>query len=345
MSAVEGTMVACPAEESMPDLLPEDELDSPDEPEQIDYLVRPGDVGLRLDHFLVERIADASRSQITAAIRSGSVVVDGATRKAGYRLKAGEQVCGALLVPPTHHVQPENIPFPIVFEDDDLIVLVKPPGLVVHPGSGNASGTLVNGLIHHCQTLSAVGDPIRPGLVHRLDKDTSGIMVVAKSDTAHRYLVDAFKNRQVEKEYIALVHGIINEKSGRLVAPIGRHAVHRQKMAIQPESGRYAATRWQVVDEFDRRYSLLRVVIETGRTHQIRVHLAHLGHPVVGDGLYGGQRDNRPFARQLLHAAILTFTHPLTGETIRQTAPLWADFQEALDRLAGGPYQCPGGRR
>ncbi len=337
-------MVARPAEETMPDLLPEDELDSLDAPEQIEYLVCPGDVGLRLDHFLVERITAASRSQISAAIRSGNVLVDGATSKAGYRLKAGEQVCGALLVPQAHHVQPENIPFPIIFEDDCLIVLVKPPGLVVHPGSGNASGTLVNGLVYHCQSLGLIGDPIRPGLVHRLDKDTSGIMVVAKSETAHRFLVDAFKNRQVEKEYLALVHGIINEKNGRLVAPIGRHSVHRQKMAIQPESGRYAATRWQVLAEFDRRYSLLRVVIETGRTHQIRVHLAHLGHPVVGDGLYGSQRDNRPFPRQLLHAATLTFRHPLTGETIRRNAPLWTDFQEALDRLAGGPYQCPGGR-
>ena len=326
----------------MPELPPEDELDSVDEPEHIELLVTSADSGLRLDHFLAEKITDASRSQLAAAIRAECLLVDGRPKKTSYRLKTGERIVGALLVPSVHHVQAENIPFPILFEDDELIVLVKPPGLVVHPGSGNTNGTLVNGLVYHCLALRRIGDPIRPGLVHRLDKDTSGIMVVAKSDAAHRFLVDAFKNRQVEKEYFALVHGIMKEKTGRLVAPIGRHSVHRQKMAIQWETGRHAASRWQVVSEFAQRYSLLRVAIETGRTHQIRVHLAHLGHPVVGDVLYGGQRDNRGFPRQLLHAASLTFTHPQSGVMMQQRAPLWTDFQETLDRLNGSPYRFSG---
>jgi 23S rRNA pseudouridine1911/1915/1917 synthase len=205
---------------------------------------------------------------------------------------------------------------------------------VVHPGSGNRSGTLVSGLVHHCASIAEVGDSIRPGIVHRLDKDTSGVMIVAKRADVHRLLVDAFKERAMEKEYVALLHGIFDQKTGRLVAPIGRHPVHRQKMAVRETGGRHAATRWRVEDELMGKYSLTRIDIETGRTHQIRVHMASLGHPVVGDDMYGGSRSGDKIPRQLLHASRLRCVHPITGKELDIQAPLWPDFLSVLHTLS-----------
>ncbi len=289
--------------------------------------------GARLDQFLSRVLSSVSRTLITHSIRKGLVLVDGVSKKGSYRLKPGEVVAGSIFELPGIDVDPEKIDFPVLYEDDFLLLISKPPGLVVHPGSGNHSGTLVNGLVYYCQAIAGAGDTLRPGIVHRLDKDTSGVMVVAKQDKIHRILVDCFKNRLLEKEYIALVHGILKEKKGRLAAAIGRHPVHRQKMAVRPGTGRHAVSHWEVVDEFAGKMSLVKIIIETGRTHQIRVHMAHKGHPVVGDVVYGSQHKNDNVSRQLLHASRLVFKHPVTTKKMDIRAPLWPDFRDILEGL------------
>jgi len=290
--------------------------------------------GVRLDQFLSQFFPSISRARISTSISDGLIKVEGGERKNSYRLKGGETVTGSVSRKPELNVIPEKIDFDLLFEDEFLLILSKPPGIVVHPGSGNYRGTLVSGLVHHCRSIEGVGgDRVRPGIVHRLDKDTSGIMVVAKVESVHGQLVALFKNRKVQKSYIALVHGIMKKKSGRLVAPIGRHPVNRQKMAVLPEKGRHAVTGWEVLAELRGKYSLVKLGIETGRTHQIRVHMAHLGHPVAGDQVYGGHRDNRDFSRQLLHAHRLVLQHPVTADILDHVAPLWHDFSGVLQEL------------
>lgn len=299
--------------------------------------IEPGLTGIRLDQFLSQIIPSASRALVASSIRKGFVFVDAVCRKGSYRLKAGEVVSGSIEIRQETDVQPERIDFQVLYEDEYLLLLVKPPGLVVHPGSGNHRGTLVNGLVHYCHSIAEVGDGLRPGIVHRLDKDTSGIMLVAKQDFVHRKLVDVFKNHQLDKEYLTLVHGVLKEKKGRVVAAIGRHPINRQKMAVRPGDGRHAATTWEVLREFSGKFSLVKVAIETGRTHQIRVHMAHLGYPVAGDRVYGGHRDNTPFPRQLLHASRLVFRHPVTDQVLDYTAALWPDFIGVLRTLGWQP--------
>jgi 23S rRNA pseudouridine1911/1915/1917 synthase len=298
------------------------------------FYVQVEEAGCRLDHFLVRAIPDVSRTIIIESVRVGLIKVDSLERKSSYCLKAGECVAGSLFVTPAMDLLPEQISFEVIFEDSHLLVLSKPPGLVVHPGSGNPTGTLANGLLYHCRTIADVGDnAVRPGIVHRLDKDTSGLMVVAKEERVHRKLVDAFKARMVDKHYLALLHGILEQKTGRIVAAIGRHPVCRQKMAVR-DDGRHAITNWQVLQEFSSGFSLVQLHIETGRTHQIRVHMASLGHPVAGDNVYSGGRGKRKFPRQLLHSSQLCFTHPVTGEQLVFSTPLWPDFSLILDQLA-----------
>jgi len=300
-------------------------------PDAIDLLVEPNGAGLRLDQFLALRIPGESRASLAAALKAGAFLVDGESKKSGYRLRGGERITGELLPPPPSQLAAEEIPLIILYEDEALLVIAKPPGLVVHPGSGNLSGTLASGLLHHCAALHDVGDAARPGLVHRLDKDTSGVLVVAKHERAHRLLVAQFQRRQVRKEYLALAHGHFTAKAGRIDAPIARHPVSRQKMAIVP-GGRQAITNWRVEEEFAG-LTLLRLHIETGRTHQIRVHLASIGHPVAGDKVYSRQADAARFPRQMLHAERLAFAHPISGEEMLFVAPLWPDFQAMVDGL------------
>lgn len=309
----------------------------------LDLQVSPEQAGTRFDHLLVQMVPETSRSALVQSIRMGLLLVDGNTKKSSYRLKAGEQIRGTLfqVLPP--ELIPQAVPFDILFEDDFLLVISKPPGIVVHPAAGNPDGTLVNGLLYHCREIAGVGDQIRPGIVHRLDKDTSGIMVVAKTALCHRRLVDAFKERTVDKEYLALVFGLLQQRTGRIVAPIGRHPKQRQKMAVCEEGrGRYAASSWQVVEEYAEGCSLVSIQIETGRTHQIRVHMASLGHPVAGDTLYGRARNTRKYPRQMLHAHRLSLIHPITGERLAFSAPIWHDFQEILDQLRGHEYEVIG---
>ena len=293
--------------------------------------------GQRLDLYLASQLEreGLTRSRIQQLIRAEMVLVNGVAQKAKYLLQAGDRL--TITIPP--QIPSELIAAPVAFvslyEDEELIVLAKPPGIVVHPAAGHHSATLVHGLLHHCDGLSGINGELRPGIVHRLDKDTSGVMVVAKSDFAHQALADQFKRRKVKKIYQALVDGKPTCQSGRVDLPIGRHPIHRKKMAIR-EDGREAVTNWRVLERFAQGLTLIELGLETGRTHQIRVHMAALSYPVVGDSVYG--RKNPLYlevgiTRQCLHAHTLAFFHPRTGEDLQFTAPLWPDMLYTLELL------------
>ncbi len=288
---------------------------------------------LRLDQFLALSFDQYSRSQVSESIKSGQILVNGDAVKPGYRLKSGDIIDGIIEIASAPIIpQPQDVAFDVLEENTDYLIINKPPGLVVHPGSGNLDCTLVNGLLFRYGNLNEVGDVFRPGIVHRLDKDTSGVMVVARSSDAHVDLVQQFKNRKVQKTYLALVIGKVVEDSGRIVASIARHPVHRQKMAVRETDGRYAVSNWKCSKRFAH-HTLLELHIETGRTHQIRVHLSHLGFPVAGDKLYGPSKDHAMFPRQMLHAWKLSFTHPTTGSRIDARAELPDDFNAVLAQL------------
>ncbi|MGE5559570.1 MAG: RluA family pseudouridine synthase [Chloroflexota bacterium] len=273
-----------------------------------------------------------SRSRIQALISDGAVTVDGATwSRPGARLKGGEVIVLRLPADRPSEAVAEDIPLDVVYEDADLIVINKPRGMVVHPAAGHSSGTLVNALLRHCPDLAGIGGVLRPGIVHRLDRDTTGLLVVAKSQRAHAALSAAIKARQVHREYLAVVWGVPDAVRGRIEAPIGRHPVDRKRMSVV-EGGRQAVTLFTVVETFPAT-SLLRCVLETGRTHQIRVHLAFIGHPVVGDRAYGGRRDSLGITGQALHAAALAFDHPVSGQALRFEVPPPADLRQLLKRL------------
>jgi 23S rRNA pseudouridine1911/1915/1917 synthase len=276
-------------------------------------------------------------------IAAGGVLVDGRAARPSLRLKAGQSVSVRLPAPRPAEPAAEDIPITVVHEDRHLLVVDKPAGLVVHPGAGRASGTLVNALLHRVRDLSGIGGVLRPGIVHRLDRGTSGLLVVAKDDATHLALSRQFSGRTVEKEYLAVVLGVPRAREGAIDAPIGRDPVHRQRMSVRAPRGRTARSTYRVVEALDGA-ALLRVRIATGRTHQIRVHLAALGHPVAGDATYGGRRSpasRRPearaaleaLARPALHAARLAFTHPATGERLSFESPLPADLQDLLAAL------------
>jgi 23S rRNA pseudouridine1911/1915/1917 synthase len=290
---------------------------------------------MRLDHFLVRRFPDQTRSTISKGIRSGHILVRNSQVKPGYRLKSGDDIKVALPSSPESRLVAEPVQFEILHEDESLLVISKPPGLVVHPAAGHASGTLANGLLYHCGELPG-SELNRPGIVHRLDKDTSGIMLVAKTQQMQRLLSENFKNRQIHKTYHALLLRRPMDMQGRIVAPIGRHPVRRKKMAIRHSSGRYAATCWQVLESFANGMCFAEIIIETGRTHQIRVHMSSLAAPVAGDVLYGGKMSDSGGVkadRQLLHASTISFLHPETGLHCSFTAPLWPDMAAILDTL------------
>lgn len=293
--------------------------------------------GSRADVWLVRALPSLSRARIQALIAAGLVLLDGRVLKASVKLLPGQTLC--LTVPPLASAipQPEALPLDIVYEDADVLVLDKKAGLVVHPAPGHASGTLVNALLYHCAGLAAVGEADRPGIVHRLDKDTTGLMVVAKSATALASLVAQFKQDTVDKGYLALVHGVPQPSSATLDTLIGRHPRDRKRMAVVVRNGKRAVTHFTVVRRFGAQ-SLLEVKIETGRTHQIRVHLAHLGHPLVGDPLYGMRVRARTLSdapsRQMLHAARLGFTQPGTGKPLVFVREPPADMRALIERLA-----------
>ncbi len=301
--------------------------------------VEPGEGGGRLDVWLASRVAGLSRSRLQALIREGSVRVNGASAKPNSTVAVGAEVCVEIPPPASVDLQPQDLPLTVLYEDAEILVLNKPAGLVVHPAAGHADGTLVNALLYHCADLAGVGGERRPGIVHRLDKDTSGVMVVCKHDAALEALGRQFREGGVAKEYVALVQGVPLPATGTVRTLIGRSPHDRKKMAVTTTHGRPAVTHYRVVETLPGG-ALLRVRIETGRTHQIRVHLAHLGFPVAGDRQYGTRRQTRTDAiqapRQMLHAAQLAFTHPRTGKPLCFEAPLPPDMEELLSVLRAG---------
>ncbi len=293
--------------------------------------------GVRLDVFLTSWLTDQgesrTRSFVQKLIADGCVFVNDQAGKGNYKGKAGDRVCVCLPEPASLEVQPENIPLDIVYEDRDLIVLNKERGRVVHPAPGNVSGTLVNGLLYHCGDLSDINGVRRPGIVHRIDKDTTGLLAVAKSNTAHLGLCEQLKTHQMARRYLALTEGGFEENSGTVRAPIGRHPADRIKMSVNLKQGKPAVTHFTVLERFSD-CTLLECRLETGRTHQIRVHLAYIGHPVVGDPVYG-KRDGRGMTGQALHAWQLCLRHPVSGREMTFEAPLPADFRHLLETLRG----------
>jgi 23S rRNA pseudouridine1911/1915/1917 synthase len=282
--------------------------------------------------WLDQHIEELSRSRIQDLIKQGHVTLQGRTVKAHQKISEG--MIATVNVPPPVETSlvAENIPIDVIYEDTDIIVLNKQPGIVVHPAAGHPRGTLVNALLFHCEDLGTIGGEIRPGIVHRLDRDTSGVMVVAKNDRSLQSLVNQFKACEVSKEYAALVHGQPQPLKGTVETLIGRSTHDRKKMSARPARGREAVTHYEVTETFDEA-SLLCVRPRTGRTHQIRVHMAHAGHPIVGDGSYGDKREAPTAARQMLHARILAFRHPGSGETVTFNAPLPLDMLELIDKL------------
>lgn len=313
-------------------------------PRQRKYVAGKDDSGLRLDLFLTRRDAAFSRSQVRRLIDGGHVRVGMLSARANHRLKAGETVSIETPAAAAYEVQPQEIPLCVIYEDESILVIDKPAGMVVHPAAGHPRDTLVNAILFHCPDLSGIGGVLRPGIVHRLDKDTSGLLVVAKSDRAHRSLTDQFKSRGVHKTYQALVHGNPTKDRGLVELPVGRHPVDRKKMSTTSRRGKDAVTHWRVSERYGAA-TLLELDIETGRTHQIRVHLNALGHPVVGDGVYGGTKKIRTvenpivraalqgMKRQALHAARLRFAHPIRGDALAFTSPLPADMAGLCEAL------------
>ena len=297
--------------------------------------VEPEEAGQRADSFVAAKAAELSRSAAQELIRTGRVLDEaGRPVKSSRKLAAGEVL--RLELPDAAEetaLEPQDIPLDVVYEDGDLIVVNKPKGLVVHPAPGHPDGTLVNALLFHCgDSLSGIGGEKRPGIVHRIDKETSGLLIAAKNDFAHRALSDQLKDRSLSREYETIVRGTIRDEAGVIDAPIGRHPTDRKKMAVTDKNSRPAVTHYEVLARFPG-YTHLRCKLETGRTHQIRVHLAHIGHPVLGDVVYGMKKPELGQSSQCLHARAIRFLHPRTGEAMRFETPLPPYFQEVLDKL------------
>jgi 23S rRNA pseudouridine1911/1915/1917 synthase len=306
------------------------------------FRVADVEAGTRLDAFLAARINDWSRARLQRLIEDGDVLINGQTTKSSYKLRAADEIEAELTPLVSGQFTPENIPLEIIYEDDEVVVVNKPAGMVVHPAAGISGGTLANALAFHFQQLSTRAGMVRPGIVHRLDRDTSGLIVVAKTESSHENLADQFREREVFKSYVALVHGRVAEESGSIDQPIARDARNRTRMGVV-RGGRPSLSLYRVRRAFER-FTLLDVEIKTGRTHQIRVHLQWLKHPVVGDAVYGDGRDKTvvdvrlrsiiaSLNRQFLHAEQLGFRQPRTGEPLRFTAPLPAELANLLEEL------------
>ena len=323
-----------------------DPIESSNQPEH-SIIAGEQDAGQRLDYFLCRSIDRFSRSQFKKLIRENQVLVNNQPHKPSYELRAGDIVLVRL--PSTkrnEELVPEKMPLDILFEDEEILVINKAPGIVVHPGAGHEQGTLVHGILAHSPKLAMQGAPKRPGIVHRLDRDTSGAMVVAKSERAYLNLIRQFKEHEVKKEYLALVYGSFSRQEGEITAPLGRHPTERKKVAVLQNKGREAITRWQLKKQWNGAIALLLVTIETGRTHQIRVHFSYMNHPVVGDQTYGGGKKRArslkrkelqdlllAVDRQMLHAWRLVFSHPVSKTRLYFEAPLPDDFKGLLEKL------------
>lgn len=312
-------------------------------PDTFHFVVDSSQGGIRLDTFIASQVSDLSRSHIAHLIQKEKVTVNTFVKKPAYRIRAGDQIRGIIPAAEMVPLEPQPLPLDIIHEDDDLIAVNKQPGLVVHPAPGHDSGTLVNALLHHFPDIGPIGGELRSGIVHRLDKDTSGILIVAKNSASLANLTAQFSARTIRKTYLALVHGQMKTESGRIDLPIGRHPIHRKRMSAGSPRSRAAETIWKIRESFTG-LTLLELNLKTGRTHQARVHCAAIGHPVVADPVYGKRRPDRrlprPLAgilgkvdRQMLHAWKLTFTHPASGDLLRLAAPLAGDMQKLIEKL------------
>ncbi|MDD6193638.1 MAG: RluA family pseudouridine synthase [Lachnospiraceae bacterium] len=297
------------------------------------YFVEPEQEGLRLDVFLNQMEENQSRSAIQKQIKEGRVTVNGDRTKPSYSVCAGDEVFLVGQEPVEVAIVPENIPLDILFEDEDLLVVNKPKGMVVHPAPGHITGTLVNAVMFHCkESLSGINGELRPGIVHRIDRDTTGSLIVCKNDASHNHIASQIKEHSVNRVYRGIVLGNVSEEDGCIHAPIGRHPVERKKMAVNERNGKDAITHYRVLKRFEK-YTYMEFKLETGRTHQIRVHMASIGHPLLGDDVYGPPKCPFHLEGQTLHAAIIGFVHPRSGEYIEVEAPLPEYFQHLLDIL------------
>lgn len=302
--------------------------------EEIKFIALESDEGLRLDKCIATNHPAVSRSYVQKLIESGGAWINGNTGRSKDVVKVGDEIKVLIPEPEGLQVDAEDIPLDIVYEDDDVIVVNKPKGMVVHPAAGHYTGTLVNGLLYHCKgSLSGINGILRPGIVHRIDKDTTGIIVACKNDIAHRNLAEQFKEHSITRRYNALVYGSFKQPEGRIESFISRNPDERMKMMVNPVRGKYAATNYRVVEQFGSRYTHIICQLETGRTHQIRVHMSNMGHPLLGDTIYGHKKDPFQLTGQALHAGVLGFIHPSTGEYMEFFAELPQYFTELMEKL------------
>ncbi len=297
--------------------------------EGLEFNINQIEEGKRLDTYLSENIEGYSRTYMQKLIDEHAVLVNQKHIKTNYKLKAGDLISVSIPEPVPLEVEAEKIDLDIVFEDDDIVIINKPQGMVVHPAHGNYSGTVVNALLEHCDNLSGINGVMRPGIVHRIDKDTSGIIVIAKTNEAHMSLSEQLKEHTITRKYNALLEGCVKSSSGRIETLIGRNPSDRKKMAVVDRNGKNAVTHFKVIESFDKN-TLIEAQLETGRTHQIRVHMAHIGHPVVGDTVYGFKKQKFDTNGQLLHARVLGFMHPRTKQYVEFEAPLPDYFENIL---------------
>ena len=296
-------------------------------------IIDENSAGGRVDSFIASYFDELSRSAAGKLIEDGSVEVNGKSVSKNYKLRKGDVLTVSIPEPKEYEILPENIPLDIAYEDDDLLVVNKPKGMVVHPAAGHYSGTLVNALMFHCRdSLSGINGVMRPGIVHRIDKDTSGLLIVAKNDFSHRLLADQIKEHSFTRKYQAVVYGNFRNDEGTVDAPIGRHPSERKKMTVTLNNSRNAVTHYRVLGRYQG-FTHLELTLETGRTHQIRVHMAHIGHPVAGDPVYGPRKVITSLEGQCLHAYYISFTHPRTGETLTLSSPLPEYFKNFLSQI------------
>lgn len=314
------------------DMLTVDEEEGYAIPGDIDLLVEAGFEGQRVDKYVNESVDSVvSRTQVQDWIKIGCVKVNGKETKPNYRVNLGDRIEIHIPEPEEAKLEPEPIPLDIVYEDADVIVVNKPRGMVVHPAAGHYTGTMVNALLYHCKDLSGINGKLRPGIVHRIDKDTSGLLMAAKNDAAHQSLAAQLKEHSVTRKYIAVVHGVLSHHNGTVDAPIGRDANDRKLFTVTQRNSKHAVTHFAVVERL-KEHTVLELKLETGRTHQIRVHMKFIGHPLVGDPMYGRSRD-KEMDGQALHAAVLGFKHPRTEQYLEFEAPLPGDMEDLLNRL------------
>ncbi len=298
-----------------------------------EFVVAPEEAGVRIDRYLSDQCQDISRSYLQKLLKEQSVLVEEKPVKSNYKVNAGDRISLTLPEIREPEIMPEEIPLNIVYEDKDIILINKPKGMVVHPAAGHYSGTLVNGLMFHCRSeLSGINGVMRPGIVHRIDMDTTGVLIVCKNDMAHNSISEQLKEHSITRKYAAIVHGVLKDDEGMINAPIGRHPIDRKKMSINEKNGREAVTHYRVLERF-RQFTYIECQLETGRTHQIRVHMASIGHPLVGDSVYGPAKCPFRLDGQTLHAGVLGIIHPRTSEYMEFTAPLPDYFEELLRKL------------